>query len=166
MTGMVHKAGESAPSSSGAISLMWKAEALPLPWCRPQREPTCPTTTMLVAPKEEKVTSQEMPPPAGLSEAIAGLHAPNGAAGGPLIPYCILNWHFLLGPSSESTWRAPANCTSVGSVKSIPLTGTQWWPTAFKKIWGSITFVPMRWAIQIPQSSVSMAGGPRTCCFL
>ena len=90
MSAGVHKAGEPDPLSgapSPSVEGWWAPSLLEQ---APKRACYAPTTITSVAPKEEKVTLQEVPLPSGPSDVIAG---PSGISTfqmalqrGPLVP--------------------------------------------------------------------------------
>ena len=138
----VHRACESAPPSAGAPSTSVEGWQAPSHLGQaPKKACYTSTTTTLVAPKEE-VTMLGMHLPTSPSKAIVSplrtsmfLMALQGDLPSPAT---YLTSHFLPDPSSEPTERALAKCSSAISGKSIPASRTQWCPTVFRNIWGSV----------------------------
>ena len=129
-----------------------------------------PTTTTLVVPKEEEATKQEVPLPTGPYEAITGPpgpSAPSGVVGGPPISYHIpqvtcptrsFKWVNLKGSSKMYICKqCVKHASNYDSMVSHCL----------QEHLGSVLFVSnVGWGIQIPKSSVSIAGGSIICSFI
>ena len=107
-TARVHDTSKSAHLSPGAPSPSVEGQWAPPPLGpAPKRACCASTSTMSVAPKEEKATVQEVPLPTGPSEAAAApweaLSFWQCCQGDLPSPATSLNSHFPLDPSSEST---------------------------------------------------------------
>ena len=129
--------------SSRDPSLSMKGWLAPFPLgLAPKKVHYSPTATTSVVPKEEEATMQVVSLTKGPSETING---PLGTSqllailqGDLPSPGLSLYSHFPLDPSSKSTWRVLAKCTSASAMKSIPPTGILWCPTAFRSILRSV----------------------------
>ena len=139
MSAGVHKAGESALPSSGAPSPSVDGWWAPSPFGQaPKRAHNAHTTTASVAPKEEEVTLQEVPLPLSPSQAIVGplgiSMLPAALQRGPLVPCHIPQLALPATSFIQVNLKDSSRCTYAGSAKSIPPTGTQLGPTAFRNI--------------------------------
>ena len=108
MAARVHEAGEWVPL--GPLLLVKRAGWLPLFRASPKESPSCPTTTTLVAQREEEETMQEVPLAVGPSEVTGG---PLGTSQLPVV---------LQGEPTISC-HMPQLAPPAGSFKQVSLKG-------------------------------------------